>query len=312
MHGDTVLSVCATSMQVSVLTVLVMDVGPALVELCVLGAGACEVNKVGSPSDLIMVVISHFRCCLLLLIIMMLLLCAGYWIDAETDPHGVEACRPPQVSMASQCMLPLCSALIQCVLMLNSTIVALDGMFQRALHCVVTVTMAPLVPHVNQVISWNLLGMLAACPFTGMFHTCFASRLCVMCYRCEKCPPSKGSMAAKVFAFFAVIAGLFVAGFVIILLATKRRGGSVSQSIFRTRDFVGWTMITWQVGFVASRSLSANPMHSIPDVYVQTIIQVGKRSASAPPALQRFYAVISIMELDTTGTCPAECVPVCF
>lgn len=101
---------------------------------------------------------------------------------------------------------------------------------------------------------------------------------------CVKCPGTNSSRVEAVFQFIGVMAALFLVTFGIMVLVTRKRGGSIGNSVFRARDFVAWSMITWQ-----------------------TIIQVGKRTARAPYVLQRFYSVISVLELDTTVILSPQC-----
>lgn len=143
-------------------------------------------------------------------------------------------------------------------------------------------------PAQDRCVGWNMTSSSSQCgigygPDTPGCTGC-ASGYFKELQTCQACPPSKDDMIFVVLRFVAVIAGLFVVTFGIIVAVTRSRGGTVSGGVFRARDFVSWTMITWQ-----------------------TIIQVGKRSSGAPWALQQFYAVISVLELDTTVILSPQC-----
>ncbi len=47
-------------------------------------------------------------------------------------------------------------------------------------------------------------------------------------------------------SFVLVLGGLFVVVLAVIVLLTRRVGGTIGASIFRARDFVSWTILTWQ------------------------------------------------------------------
>jgi hypothetical protein len=53
-------------------------------------------------------------------------------------------------------------------------------------------------------------------------------------------------MYLRVVTFIIVLAIMFVASFIVIVIITKRLGGTLAASVFRARDFVSWSIITWQ------------------------------------------------------------------
>ncbi len=67
-----------------------------------------------------------------------------------------------------------------------------------------------------------------------------------MCVQlCAKCPPRKDQRSRGVYVA-AGLAILFVLTFLLIVAATRRAGGSVGRALFRARDFVYWTFVSWQ------------------------------------------------------------------
>ena len=102
---------------------------------------------------------------------------------------------------------------------------------------------------------------------------------------CVACPPGSSSKAVIIgyFVLGSLLAflGLFGAVFLIQRTAGK---ASVGTSLFRARDLVVWVLVTWQ-----------------------TILQVGKRMSAAPELVRRVFAVLSILQLDSTAVLHPSC-----
>jgi hypothetical protein len=79
----------------------------------------------------------------------------------------------------------------------------------------------------------------AITPWHGPCLLCCPPQLCAKC-------PDGANMYLRVLFFVAVVLGTFVVAFGVIIAVTKRLGGTLGASIFRARDFVTWTIITWQ------------------------------------------------------------------
>jgi hypothetical protein len=53
-------------------------------------------------------------------------------------------------------------------------------------------------------------------------------------------------MILRVAVFVVAVAAVFVVAFGVIVAVTRRAGGTLAASMFRARDFLSWTVITWQ------------------------------------------------------------------
>ena len=101
---------------------------------------------------------------------------------------------------------------------------------------------------------------------------------------CLKCPPSKATQALTIILFIVGLLACFCGVVGIVRLASRGRDLKMSFAIFRGRDVVMWTMITWH-----------------------TVVQVGKRLTAAPPAVRTVFNTLSILELDTTAVTHPLC-----
>lgn len=84
--------------------------------------------------------------------------------------------------------------------------------------------------------------------------------------------------------FIAACAVIFASVFVLVLIVTPRKLVSYSGAVFRARDFVTWSVLTWQ-----------------------TIVQVGKRGLFVPETLQRVYGWLAVFELDSSAIVHPDC-----
>lgn len=141
------------------------------------------------------------------------------------------------------------------------------------------------VPSVDRCVGWNSSSARSQCgaPYGPSSPGCtgcapgYYSSLQI----CLQCPPSNSSMVLEIVKFIIVLSSLFVVIFILVMLVTRRYGGSFGNGVFRARDFVAWTMLTWQtivqVGHCCKyRVVFLLCLHDIPSCCVV-------RSANAPP-----------------------------
>jgi hypothetical protein len=103
---------------------------------------------------------------------------------------------------------------------------------------------------------------------------------------CVPCPSGGSSGMLLTAAMFAGgLFALFLLTFVVILALKSRHGGSVKQGLFRARDFVTWTFVTWQ-----------------------TLAGIGKSGVYLPARVRQLYAYLTVFELDAAAVVHPACV----
>ena len=101
---------------------------------------------------------------------------------------------------------------------------------------------------------------------------------------CVPCPSDSTDVVTIIVLFAAAVLALFLVMLAVVMMITRRHGGTISNGVFRSRDFVTWTLICWQ-----------------------TIVQVGHRSQFATPLLRDVYARMQIVELNPGAVVHPSC-----
>ena len=77
-------------------------------------------------------------------------------------------------------------------------------------------------------------------------------------------------------AVVVVVLVILLVALSMVIVAIRRTKGSTKVALIMLKDYVEWTMVTWQ-----------------------TIVQVGKRTTGGPDVLRRLYMFIAVVELDS-------------
>jgi hypothetical protein len=101
---------------------------------------------------------------------------------------------------------------------------------------------------------------------------------------CLPCPAQRSTIVFTVLVFAGVCLGVFCFILALILVTTSRNDVPVITAVYRSRDMILWTLMTWQ-----------------------TIVQVGKRAVFVPSELRQFYTWLSVVELDTSPVVHPAC-----
>jgi hypothetical protein len=101
---------------------------------------------------------------------------------------------------------------------------------------------------------------------------------------CLPCPAQRSTIVFTVLVFAGVCLGVFCFILALILVTTSRNDVPVLTAVYRSRDMILWTLMTWQ-----------------------TIVQVGKRAVFVPSELRQFYTWLSVVELDTSPVVHPAC-----
>ena len=101
---------------------------------------------------------------------------------------------------------------------------------------------------------------------------------------CMPCPATGGAVVVHVFAIILFVSAVAAVAVGVLVVHARMHGGDVKAGLMAAKDFTVWTIVTWQ-----------------------TIVQVGQRSSGGPSVLLKFFATISLVQLDSAVLAHPAC-----